>query len=854
MNFRHIKKAVAVCVSFAMVISYIPYVLSASAEKSEPETGHTDELLGNYLLNEDFSATQVGSLPADWDKTNTYPGLNVNPGNATGLTDGNIAVAEDGGKYLKYNSAKGDHILTLPMLGTEDYEMSAELEYSDYESSDKTPTAVQTPIKITYDENDRSYESGGTSFQDYYTMVDGEYISRDGAAVTEYSNGNKAMKITALATKMNTYPANFTISDSNNGYKGFQPKANTNYKISFKYLVKKASGFDNINVELRLDKNGGKHFNYYNESSYIADTLLTIPANKTYGEWQTFEKEISISSIPQDAKEAYIAFSDGKSWSGGEWYRGEIEMWIDDFTVTAAAVSEINNTYDDGTLPQDFTKWGTAVAEYESGNNAVKISEYTTRSYDWPACFRILDSNNGNSNFTPIADTKYKISFKYRIDKANSSKPIAIELRYDKPGGNMSMSLDNLMTYGYLKDTLVNSAAGAVTDGWVSFEKEVTFSSMPDGANPVYLAVTTGLADWNGKEGAIEVGIDDVSVIPEVLENHIRGDLNDDKEVNVLDLIKIKKAATGIIEKGMAYDINGDCNVSDAGDIACLRKMILGIDVIHSVNLNGSVYNLVWNDEFNGTALDGSKWDDTRILMQSDGITQLSGEEAKENGTLKVGDGYLTLATKKSNGNYITTSINTYDTMQFQYGYAEIRAKFPYGVKGAWPSWWMTNAYSTINSGIDASLPYGVEFDIVEVMNGSNKNFPNIHKWYREVKDENNKVVRDTMQLVFSDSGNKIFNYTMPNDKVNDFHTYGFLWKENEIIFNIDGEVYNTLDITCKFGEKDTEDSNYINQPMDFIFTNWVSEAALSGKTFEGSELVVDYIRLYQNNECKIAK
>ncbi len=512
------------------------------------------------------------------------------------------------------------------------------------------------------------------------------------------------------------------------------------------------------------------------------------------------------------------------------------------------------NNYDNGDLPQGFTMWGAAVAEYENGNNAVKISEYTTRSYEWPACFRILDSNNENSNFTPIADTKYKISFKYRIDKANSSKPIAIELRYDKPNGNMSMSLDNLMTYGYLKDALVNSAAGAVTDGWVSFEKEVTFSSMPDGANPVYLAVTTGLADWNGREGAIEVGIDDVSVIPEVLENHIRGDLNDDKEVNVLDLIKIKKAATGIIEKGMAYDINGDCNVSDAGDIACLRKMILGIDVIHSVNLNGSVYNLVWNDEFNGTALDGSKWDDTRILMQSDGITQLSGEEAKENGTLKVGDGYLTLATKKSNGNYITTSINTYDTMQFKYGYAEIRAKFPYGVKGAWPSWWMTNAYSTINSGIDASLPYGVEFDIVEVMNGSNKNSPNIHKWYREVKDENNKVVRDTMQLVFSDSGNKIFNYTMPNDKVNDFHTYGFLWKENEIIFNIDGEVYNTLDITCKFGEKDTEDSNYINQPMNFIFTNWVSEAALSGKTFEGSELVVDYIRLYQNNECKIAK
>ena len=569
------------------------------------------------------------------------------------------------------------------------------------------------------------------------------------------------------------------------------------------------------------------------QSEKFSDLTQPHRSGYDFGGWyadKAYTQKISDDELPRNYEEFWVKWTLSSDW-------------------------KILNSYDEeSTLPQDFTKWGAAVVEYESGNNAVKISEYTTRSYNWPACFRILDSNNGNSNFTPIAETKYKISFEYRIDKSNSSKPIAIELRYDKPGGNMSMSLDNLMTYGYLKETLVNSAAGAVTDGWVSFEKEVTFSSMPDGANSVYLAITTGLTDWNGKEGAIEVWIDDVSVIPEVLENHIRGDLNDDKEVNVLDLIKIKKAATGIIEKGMAYDINGDCNVSDAGDIACLRKMILGIDVIHNVNLNGSVYNLVWNDEFNGTVLDSSKWDDTRILMQSDGITQLSGEEAKENGTLKVGDGYLTLATKKSNGNYITTSINTYDAMQFQYGYAEIRAKFPYGVKGAWPSWWMTNAYSTINSGIDASLPYGVEFDIVEVMNGSNKNSPNIHKWYREVKDENNKVVRDAMQLVFSDSGNKISNYTMPNDKVNDFHTYGFLWKENEIIFSIDGEIYNTLDITCKFGEKDTEDSQYINQPMDFIFTNWISNAALSGKTFEGSELVVDYIRLYQNNECKIAK
>lgn len=513
MEAKTTKKVAAVVMTFIMLVTYFPFALNASAAEAGAKTGFTDELLGKYIIDENFSGTEESSLPAGWDKTYQYANINADSGNATGLTGDTISVKSDGGnKYLQNNSSGGDHILTLPALGTENYELTAELEYSDYTAPEKDEPEEPSGITYTFDENDREYVTIGTKYDDYYTTVNSETVSRDGAAVYEYSEGNNAMRITALATRMNTFPAQFSIADNNNGYADFNPKLNTKYKISFKYIVKKACS-DAINIELRWEKNGNRYINYFDNSNYIADTLLTIPAGSTQGEWQTFEKEITINTKPEDATDVFIALSDGKSWVGGEWYRSEIEMWIDDIAVTPVVLQTVTNTYDEEGLPENFTKWEAAVEEYESGNNAVKVTELVTRSYAWPACFRILDSNNGYTEYVPQGNTKYKISFKYRVNKANANnKPIAIELRWDKPNGDMSMSYDNLVNYGYLIDTLVTSAAGETNGEWVSFEKEVNLPAAPDNSNSIYIAVTTGLNDWQGKEGDIELWIDDVTV------------------------------------------------------------------------------------------------------------------------------------------------------------------------------------------------------------------------------------------------------------------------------------------------------------------------------------------------------
>jgi beta-glucanase (GH16 family) len=93
-----------------------------------------------------------------------------------------------------------------------------------------------------------------------------------------------------------------------------------------------------------------------------------------------------------------------------------------------------------------------------------------------------------------------------------------------------------------------------------------------------------------------------------------------------------------------------------------------------------SGYNLVWNDEFNGTALDVSKWGfrtDSKHLS-----TQKS-----ENVSVK--DGLLRLTLKKETaGSKNYTGAGIVSRPAFKYGYYESRAKMPPGA-GWHTSFWM---------------------------------------------------------------------------------------------------------------------------------------------------------------------
>ncbi|MBQ7726028.1 MAG: family 16 glycosylhydrolase, partial [Clostridia bacterium] len=101
-----------------------------------------------------------------------------------------------------------------------------------------------------------------------------------------------------------------------------------------------------------------------------------------------------------------------------------------------------------------------------------------------------------------------------------------------------------------------------------------------------------------------------------------------------------------------------------------------------------SEYKLVWNDEFDGNQIDGTKWC-FKPLMSAQPHLQLRSDESAvkvENGAVNLMSGRIS-----SVDYYTNTALTTADTMVFKYGLLEMRAKVPFG-RPAFPSFWLQSS------------------------------------------------------------------------------------------------------------------------------------------------------------------
>ncbi|RPI01081.1 MAG: glycoside hydrolase family 16 protein, partial [Ignavibacteriae bacterium] len=100
-------------------------------------------------------------------------------------------------------------------------------------------------------------------------------------------------------------------------------------------------------------------------------------------------------------------------------------------------------------------------------------------------------------------------------------------------------------------------------------------------------------------------------------------------------------------------------------------------------------WKLVWNDEFNGTAVDMTKWE-YEVNGNGGGNNELQYYTARDSNSF-VKNGVLTIqALKESyqNKQYTSARMRTREKGDWKYGRFEIRAKLPYG-QGLWPAIWM---------------------------------------------------------------------------------------------------------------------------------------------------------------------
>ena len=234
----------------------------------------------------------------------------------------------------------------------------------------------------------------------------------------------------------------------------------------------------------------------------------------------------------------------------------------------------------------------------------------------------------------------------------------------------------------------------------------------------------------------------------------------------------------------------------------------------------------LWNEEFDGDAIDTSKWS-FEIGTGASGWGNNEWEyytDRKENAYIK--DGVLHIRAQKEDykgSKYTSARMITKDKFSFTYGTVEARIALPTG-KGIWPAFWM------LGQNIDkVSWPACGEIDIIEAINDENIVY-GTHHWQYNGNH--------------ASYGNNTKDYygTSKELDITQFHTYKMVWNEKLIAMYVDDFKYQEIDI-----EKAKDGLEAFHKPQFFILNvavagNWPGFEV--DDTQFPNEMLVDYIRV----------
>jgi hypothetical protein len=242
--------------------------------------------------------------------------------------------------------------------------------------------------------------------------------------------------------------------------------------------------------------------------------------------------------------------------------------------------------------------------------------------------------------------------------------------------------------------------------------------------------------------------------------------------------------------------------------------------------------NLVWSDEFNGTAVNESDW----TFEIGRGMNGWGNQElqyyTKENAS--VANGLLTITAKKQSykgAQYTSTRIKTEGKREFQYGRIEVRAKVPYG-QGIWPAFW------TLGHDIGTvGWPKCGEIDILEMVGGGSGGDSS------ELRDD---TVVSSVHYEQTDGQhwNHGRTYTLGTDILNTgFHTYSIIWDENYIYSFIDGIQYGAQQITDanRYDEFHKPHFLLLNLAVGGVWPGYPDKYTTFPQVYQ-----IDYVRVYQ--------
>ena len=246
-------------------------------------------------------------------------------------------------------------------------------------------------------------------------------------------------------------------------------------------------------------------------------------------------------------------------------------------------------------------------------------------------------------------------------------------------------------------------------------------------------------------------------------------------------------------------------------------------------------WNIVWSDEFNGSAINPNNWAFESGNNNGWGNSELEYYTGRPQNAY-VSNGLLHIvARQESYGgfNYTSARMKTQGRFTKAYGRFEFRAKLPPG-SGYWPAFWLLGSnISTVG------WPACGEVDVME----------------------NKGSVLDKVQgtIHYSNASNQHLQetgyYLLPGgDSVTNFHSYLLEWRTNAILWYVDNQLYETQ---TNWSSSTGAYPAPFNEPF-FIVMNLAiggaylgnpSTNTINANTVFPGELQIDYVRVWDLTE-----
>ncbi len=258
---------------------------------------------------------------------------------------------------------------------------------------------------------------------------------------------------------------------------------------------------------------------------------------------------------------------------------------------------------------------------------------------------------------------------------------------------------------------------------------------------------------------------------------------------------------------------------------------------------------LLWSDEFDGDALDETKWEyqegvqDAYINMEDTaygpwfwGNNEL---QYYTRDAVSLAEGALVITAERENGlpsgrQFTSARISTRDRGYWTYGYFEARMKLPLGT-GMWPAFWML---PQPEAGMGTNNRYGGwaangEIDIMEAKG-------------RLPYEVGNTLHFGGNPSTFSPHTEKL------TGSIGEWHVYGFEWRSDHMTWYVDGAESYRLKNTSWFTTSPLGQEN-ASAPFDVPFYLLINLAVggnydggnTPDQTFTSAAMQIDYVRVY---------